>query len=204
MDAQQIAASQDRELIQSALDKRKRGKRLTSAEIAALARAEERRLLDGVQRLPPKTFATISGLQTKQMHDWENRYAIPCGRGRESINLLDVFTAIRAWIADEANAAKGSAGGKGSQPKKAELLERQIRKLEQQIRKLENENEENEGRTIPKESLVEHHERLAAQLRNLGDNFARKQLITGAEAQAMLNATLQTYQRELIGLKRRK
>lgn len=199
IDSQDIAQQQDDKLARSALRKQAEDGRPTAQELAALSRVQSRRLILQLQRLTPKQFREImQGMQTKQLHDWEDRYLIPCGRGRERINLLEVLARIRKIFAE---LTKGGVD-LGQKAKKDQTLEvekqqKQIEKLTEQINKLKHENEITQGRTIDRADLVEMHQRLAVNLRGLGERFSQTDTLRGVDAQRMLNSVITSQTREL-------
>jgi len=201
MDAYELEQQQDESLARQAMAKRRAGQTVTKAEIAALARFENLATLRRLQKVTPKFFREITGMQTKQLHDWEDRYNIPCGRGRETINVLDVFAGIRNLISDFAKGKRTGGGSEATDQTEGELkiekAQKQIAKLEEQVRKLRMENQASAHESIPRQQLVQLHTMLQADLRTLGEEYARMGQLDGPTAQRKLNATITSCKRRL-------
>lgn len=187
----------DQNLAQKALLKRKAGESLTKSEERALAEALESRLAEMLRDIRPKFFNDLFGIQNLQRNQWEETLKIPCGRGRDSINLFEVCSAIRGIFSKRGEIAAGSAGA-------AEL---KIKKLEAEIEKLNNQNvatrTENElmaRERLPRALIMSRLDRLAAIIRGVGDDLSRKSRLTGEEAQRQLNFALDQYARELSAI----
>ena len=190
----------DEQLARAAIEKRRLGQVPPKKELKALERVQERTLMRQLSAIRPVLFRKLTGMQTKQLHDWEDKYNIPCGRGREEISLFRVFDALRKLIAD--NKLSINAEGVSKAEAQKTKLEKEIEKLEEQIRKLQNENEHSERQLVSKDLIVSRHERMAMVLRTVGENLGRKSNIKGSDAQAMLNAALANYEREIEGVKK--
>ena len=85
--------------------------------------------------------------------------------------------------------------------KKKQKLEEEIVKLQHQNIKLRAENETLAGDRLPRKPVEERLERMAAVIRQVGDDLARRPRMTGEDAQRLLNHALQNYMRELNELK---
>lgn len=201
MQPQQLTPEEQRdlELARSARDKRARGLVPTTVEVNAEDRVREAAAARLMLAMRPSFFQSFFDIQSKQCKDWEERYNIPCGKGRKTINLAEVFAALRGLIARNKSLLDTSDGDNGGDVTslKRDKLAAEVRKLESQREKLLVEIQEKQRQVVPIEHMRERLGRMAGYLRQLGDTFARKSDLTGPRAQAMLNDTIGKFEREI-------
>lgn len=185
----------DRRAVAELQQRKADGKKPTRVQENAAIRLKEDMVREGVTSCSANFFEWLTGLGAKQRIEWEDRYKIPCGKGRVGgINLLEVFTAIRKLIADHRlilNAEDGSASLTKTK------TEKEIEKLEQQIRKLKNQSHQIEKSYVRVDVMRDRIIRMASHIKTLGDQFARKRKMTGPDAQKMLNNALKNFEREM-------
>ena len=184
----------DKALVGEGLKNVRAGKQMTKGQLAAVQRLKDDEAREFVGNVSATFFEWLTTLPPKQRMDWEDRYGIPCGRGRDGINLQEVFKAIRQLIADH-KLVLGTEDGSASLARTK--TEKEIEKLTQQIRKISNQSHQIEKNHVRVDVMRSRMERLAQVLEQLGDQFARKKKITGADAQKMLNNMLRNFKREL-------
>lgn len=76
-------------------------------------------------------------------------------------------------------------------------LRGEVRVLQERYRKLENENEKQEGFLVDRREIKTDLSLLASFIRKAGDLMGRKSTLTGRDAQRILNAALDKYERKL-------
>lgn len=180
--------------LERAKQKLQQGQELTPAERSAIDRARETAIIQSLRSISPKTFCEIFGIQNVQRYQWEETLQVPCGRGRESIDLFQVGAAFKKIMSKRMELA---ADTPDIQAKKIQKLDEEIEKLKLQNFEQRTENELLARERLPKTLIMDRLERLAAVLRGIGEQMARKSKLAGAEAQRMLNHGIAQYEREL-------
>lgn len=151
------------------------------------------------RNLRAQDFERLFGIQSKQRVDWENRYGIPCGKGRRVIDLFKVAAMFRELIAKNARVLVSGRGTSSSLTDAKRKLE--IRKLELQVKNQEADFAERAGRLVPLDSLQEGLTAFCDAIRNAGDQLGRKGRIEGKAAQALINKAVRTAMREVEKMK---
>ncbi len=131
-------------------------------------------------------------IQTKQLHDWADRYGAPVAR--KTIDLAEVFTWLRRFIAD--NARKLATGDdEAARPARANspALE-EYRRWKAQAAKLD--VQERERNLLAREDMHLMLGRVAAILRQAGATLQRQ---FGADAGGILNEALDDAERDIRG-----
>ena len=77
---------------------------------------------------------------------------------------------------------------------KEEKLKEEIKVLQERYRKLELENQSKEGNLVDVDDLYVWAEKLASFIRRAGDLLARKNTITGREAQEIVNNAVDEFE----------
>lgn len=133
-----VQSQQDKLLAQNALAKRKAGKSLTVAEKTALQRVQNATLLDMLRAMQPKAFNDLFGIQAVQRNQWEETLDIPCGRGRETIDMFKVASRIKDIFSKRKEIARIFDKSGAADPESEE----KIKKLQLQNEKLQIELDE--------------------------------------------------------------
>jgi hypothetical protein len=187
----------DQILASQALQKLKSGQELTKSEKKALQAAKDAKQTELLREVKPKFFNDLFGIQNLQRYQWEDVLSIPCGRGRETIDLFAVCAAIRIIFSRRMELAAGTP----------DMSERKLQKLEEEIKKLQNQNvkqkTENEllaRERLPKQLIVSRLDKMSGIIRGVGEDLARKSKLSGDEAQRMLNHALEQFRRELSAI----
>lgn len=182
------------DLLRSASSKKRTGGKLTSSEQAAWNRYNIRLVNDAVRTMTPKHFCELFGIQHNQRNQWEEKLQIPCGKGRETIDLFAVAAVLRKICGRRADLSGDDAN---LAEKKSRKVDEEILKLQEQVVRLRTENELHAGIRLRREEIIEPLERMASIIRGVGEKLARKGSLTGREAQQMLNHAVDNYEREL-------
>lgn len=193
-----VADESDKLLIQSGLAKKRLGQPLKRSEQAALQRAQDKHLAESLRAIAPKLFNELFGIQNNQRNLWEDQLKIPCGRGREAIDLYAVGGVLRTLCSRRVELSDATPNMAATKHTK---VQREVEKMEQQIIRLRTDNETLIRDRLPKQVIVERMERMAMILRGVGERMAVKPRLTGEEAQQMLNYAIDQYHRELSSLK---
>ena len=182
----------DGDLIARALRKVVQREELTQSERRALKRhekdKEERLRWTYYRTIPQKHWRTMSGRQTKVLHEQAQRYAIPFGGA--TIDLPAVVKALHDFLAD--NAVKLARDddplmqGSGSP-----ALER-YREERAELARLD--RMERQRKLLPRDEVREALGRIAAVLRGAGDALQRQ---FGASASEILHDALDEAKREV-------
>jgi phage terminase Nu1 subunit (DNA packaging protein) len=193
-----VSEQTDQLKVQAALEKQRLGKELSSADVALIQRMRQQVALDELRRMSPKMFCSLFGIQHNQRNLWEEQLNIPCGKGRETIDLFAVAAVLRKICGRRAELAGEDAS---LTEKKARKVDEEIRKLQEQIVRLRTENELQAGLRLRREEIIEPLERMASIIRGVGEKLARKGSLTGRDAQQMLNHAVDQYERELAEIR---
>ncbi|MCX7429053.1 MAG: hypothetical protein NTW96_25930 [Planctomycetia bacterium] len=180
----------DRELIESALAKRKAGKKPTREELRALLRLE--RTKEEADRwrfyssIPKRHWATLSGRQHKILDEQAARYGVPVG-GKE-IDLAALATWLHGFLAD--NAVKLRA----ADPRDPLLAGDSTPALERyrtaRAILAEMEIEQQSGQWIPRDVIHDGLTLFASIIRGIGLTLQRAKSLTGPEAHQILEEGL--------------
>ncbi|MEZ6097251.1 MAG: hypothetical protein R3C03_24010 [Pirellulaceae bacterium] len=187
-------AENDQILATSALEKIRQGIAPTKSEARALEAVKEQKLSEMLRAVRAKFFNDLFGIQNNQRNQWEETLDIPCGRGRESIDLFAVCASIRTIFSKRMEIASGS---QDSAQLKIEKLQAEIEKLQNQNVKQRTENELLARERLPKQMIVSRLDKMANIIRGVGEDLSRKSKLTGEQAQRMINHALDQYKREL-------
>lgn len=190
--SRKLAEAIDRELVQSAIAKRKAGKKPTREEVRALLRFEKAKEEADRWRfyssIPKRHWATLAGRQHKTLDEQAARYGMPVG-GKE-IDLAAVARWLHQFLAAHAKrlAALQTSdpllfGGGESTP----AMER-YRRAMATLREMD--VEERAGQLIPRNIAHDNLMAIAGVLRGLGAQFQRQENWTGAEAHEALEEAL--------------
>ncbi|MCA9056384.1 MAG: hypothetical protein KDA75_21295, partial [Planctomycetaceae bacterium] len=183
----------DKEQAARAYRKVMSGEQPTSAEQAALRRyekqQEEQRRWQYYESIPQKHWRQMSGRQTKVLQEQAERYGLPFG-GR-TINLPQVVRALHDFLAANARRLATDDDDLLHADVSSPALERyrEERALLARLDRLEREQT-----LVPRHSVRDGLERIAAILRTAGEQLQRE---FGPEAMELLHEALDDAQREV-------
>lgn len=194
-----ISEQLDRELVRAAVAKRAAGKTLSREERSALRKYEAGREETDRQRyyrtVPKKDYVAMSGRQHKVLSDLVGRYGMPLEG-----NTVDLYRTIRwlhDFLAEHGPKILRTEGidpelspGEGDSPALEKLREEKFRQA--RLERLEMERQ-----LLPRGQIHEGLTRLAARLRNCGEQLERQY---GPDALDVLNEALADFERELEAL----
>jgi hypothetical protein len=118
------------------------------------------------------------------------KFGLPIGSGDTIPTWPDLAGLLFRRLVDESNRQEESIDG----DLKEEKLKEEIKVLQERYRKLEMENEANEGNLVDVNELFGWAEKLASFIRKAGDLLARKNKLTGREAQEVINNAIDDFE----------
>lgn len=189
-----------RELAAAALEKRKRGHKPSSAELAALKaierEREERDRWDHYGSIPKKHWREMSGCQDKVLNGHAERYGVPVGVGKREIDLSAVVSWLHRFLSDNGRKLMADdpdlsdpmlAGGEVA----SSALE-EYRREKAKIARLE--RLQMERVLVRRDQIQPGLSRLAQCLRKAGEDFQR---LFGPDALDRFNEMIEVYGNEL-------
>jgi phage terminase Nu1 subunit (DNA packaging protein) len=190
-------APADRELVQSALEKRRRGAKPNQTELRALARFERQKEEADRWRhystIPKKHWQEMSGRQQKILNDQAGTWGIPIG-GRE-IDLSAVVRWLHQFLADNAIKLRGADSDDPMMAGAVSPWLEEFRKEQTFLARLK--RRELEGALIPRDVIHDALARIASILRGAGAVLQRQ---FGPEAHQILDEALDDAEREIESL----
>lgn len=137
--AEQLALRNQEALIRSAQEKLSEGKRLTRAEISAVAKAEQAKAKahdwQFLQAMPKHAYIAEFGGAERTYLDWHDRWGFPWPRGADTVDGREIMRWMRDFIARNGERppdqprAPASTSAERIAEAKAEMYETQLAKM---------------------------------------------------------------------------
>ena len=158
-------------------------------------RVKEQDVFDFLKSITPRFFKRLlGGIQDKQRNDMAERYGFSCGRDQRSIDFTVVAQQMRNLIAEN---GKLLSSNENLVQLKLEREKEELGRVRDQRTKIQAETAKLNDEFVRVEDLRDRLDRMAMIIGKLGDRFARKRELKGVDAQAMLNQSLDAFEREL-------
>lgn len=119
------------------------------------------------------------------------KFDLPLGSGDQVPEWPELAGLLYQRLVEESRRQDESETG----DLKEEKLREEIKVLQERYRKLEMENEAKEGNLVDVNELYVWAERLASFIRKAGELIARKNTLTGQEAQEIINNAVDDFER---------